>query len=749
MKKKRCTRIAKTLTALCIASALVTESAAMPLFSATSKETINWQNAYQNTDASNMASFIDRLDNISLNYEDYLNSSVMFQLPEGVGADEEISVIITIDNINLMDAYEGTDKTMSFADYVANSDEAASIKKEILDRKQEILDNLDEKGINYTLGEDYNTVLSGFEILIKAGDFKTTCMSLGKGTSVIVGEEYEVAETELVENKVNVFDTGIFDSAGSGYDGSGMVVAVLDTGLDSAHTAFSVDNFTSKTLGLTYDDVAALIDDTTASTLVDGLSVDDVYVNEKVPFGFDYADNDPDVYSTHNNHGTHVSGVIVGKDDTITGVAPNAQLVSMKIFSDVVDTARTSWILAALEDCVVLDVDVINMSLGTACGFSRESDEEILNGVYDKIRESGISMIVAASNSFSSAYGSEKNGNLPLTSNPDTGTVGSPSTYAGVMSVASISGVETPYLLYGDRIVYFLESTNSAAEENHFVDTLLGKKDSVEIEYVVIPGVGRTADYTGMDVKGKVVLVRRGSNTFEEKAIIAQEQGAAGIIIYNNVSGEIKMNVGDATLAVCSISQDDGEVLAEKGSGKIKISKSQTSGPFISDFSSWGPTPDLLIKPEITAHGGSILSSVTGGSYERLSGTSMACPNLAGVVILLKQYVVENFPEIADDNVKVTEMVYKLMMSTADIALGKNGQPYAVRKQGAGLANLLNSINTTAYLTTYDKEGNAMDKTKLELGDDTAKKGVYKFKFTINNFGNKKLTYDLGAYVMT
>ena len=114
-----------------------------------------------------------------------------------------------------------------------------------------------------------------------------------------------------------------------------------------------------------------------------------------------------------------------------------------------------------------------------------------------------------------------------------------------------------------NKIIYFLESSNSASEENDFCETLLGDKESIEIEYVVVPGVGRTADYTGLDVNGKIALVRRGSNTFEEKALIAQQQGAAGIIIYNNVSGDIKMNVGDATLPVVSISQDDGEVLAK------------------------------------------------------------------------------------------------------------------------------------------------------------------------------------------
>ena len=692
---------------------------------------------------------IKKIDNIPLDYSKYFDSSVVFELPDTINDNDEISVIITTDNKAVIDVYQGSDTTMSLKEFASCSDYAKDAKEIVFNEKKKILSKLDEQNIKYKTGEEYSTVLSGFELVIKASDFENVCKSLDTGMNVIVGEEYNTCETELVENAVDVFDTGIFDSSDSGYDGSGMVVAVLDTGIDSNHTAFSTKNFTSKKLGLTYDDVAAVIDDTVASEQLDGLTVDDVYINEKIPYNFDYADVDSDAYSTHNNHGTHVSGVIVGNDDTIRGVAPNAQLVSMKIFSDVMDTARTAWILAALEDCIVLGVDVINMSIGTACGFSRESDEEAVDGIYDKLRDSGICMVVAASNSYNSAYGSEKNGNLGLTSNPDTGTVGSPSTYDGVMSVASIAGAETPYIEYDGKIIYFIETTNGAAEENNFYDALLGDKKSKKFEYVLIPGVGRSADYTGMNVKGKIALVRRGSNTFEEKAMIAQEQGAAGIIIYNNVSGDIKMNVGDAKLAVCSISQDDGEMLAAKGSGTLKISRKQTSGPFISDFSSWGPTPDLKIKPEITAHGGSILSSITGGSYDRLSGTSMACPNYAGVVVLLRQYVVENYPEIADDNQAVNTMVNCLLMSTADIALGKNGLPYSVRKQGAGLANLTNSIKSPAYITVKDSDGNVTDKAKIELGDDPNKTGEYTMKFTVNNTAKHAVSYDIGAYVMT
>ncbi len=692
---------------------------------------------------------IRKVDGVEVDWMQYLDQDKVFRLPDTIDPKEEISIIITVDETTLLDAYEAGDRTMSFREYALESEEAAQLCGNIQTRKDSILSRLEEQGIAFATGEEYSTVLSGFELLITAEDFASVCSVLGDGEEAIIGEVYQRAETELVENTVNVYSTGIFDSSNVPYDGTGMVVAVLDTGLDSNHTAFSLENFTSDNLGLTYEDVAAVVGQTKAAEQFAGLGVDDVYINEKVPFGFDYADNDPDVYSTHNNHGTHVSGVIVGKDDVITGVAPNAQLVSMKIFSDIMDTARSAWIMAALEDCVILGVDVINMSIGTSAGFSRESDEEALSGVYDRLRESGISMVVAASNSYSSAYGSEANGNLALTSNPDTGTVGSPSTYDGVLSVASISGTETPYLLYNGTIIYFDESNSGASEENDFCETLLGDQEKVEIEFVVIPGVGRSADYTGLDVTGKVALVRRGDNTFEEKAIIAQAQGAAGIIVYNNVSGEIKMNVGDATLASCSISQDDGQMLMESGGGVLTISREQTSGPFISDFSSWGPTPSLEIKPEITGHGGNILSSITGGGYDRLSGTSMACPNLAGVVVLLTQYVVENFPEIAEDRGAVSDMVYQLLMSTADIALNTNGLPYSVRKQGAGLANLYNATLTPAYITTLDRYGEEMDKPKLELGDDPQKLGVYEMTFSIHNIGQENLSYSMDAYVMT
>ena len=710
--------------------------------------------------------YITKIDkDLNTDYSQFFSNAITTELPEGIEDDEEISLIIQTEHKTLLDAYDASGSKLSFAEYCL-TDEAKSVVEDLEKEYKELIAALDDEDLDYTVGERYDTLFAGFEITVEAGSFKDVCYALGNDVDVIVGEVYEPAEAKVVTNNVNVYDTGIFNSQGSEFDGSGMVVAVLDTGCDYTHSVFSVDNFTSKNLGLTFEELSTLVDKTVASTFHGSLTTEDVYLNVKIPYAYDYADKDPDVMPLSNAHGTHVAGIIAGKDrddkegDCITGVAPNAQLAIMKVFSDFANGAKTSWMLAALEDCVNLGVDVINMSLGSDCGFSRDYDNEKVNEIYDSIRARGISLIVSAGNSYNATHGSEKNGNLGLTSNPDSATVGSPSTYRASLSIASIEGVHTHYIKFGDRIIYYTEASDRVSEEKNFVEDLLGEDGtSLEVEYVLVPGIGCEADYIGLDVSGKIALVARGNTTFEEKANTAEDMGALGVIIYNNVSGEIKMSVGDTKIAVCSISQDDGEVLAATKTGKIIISKKQSAGPFMSDFSSWGPSPNLEIKPEITAHGGSILSAIPGQGYERMSGTSMAAPNNSGVATLLRQYVTErffndkkdNFGNLtAEDQREVTAMVNRLMMSTADIVTNKNGLPYSVRKQGSGLVNLTDSTLTDAYILTYDRnDGSVMDKSKIELGDDPDKTGIYTLNFSIENFGSSAVSYDISTHVMT
>ena len=329
--------------------------------------------------------------------------------------------------------------------------------------------------------------------------------------------------------------------------------------------------------------------------------------------------------------------------------------------------------------------------------------------------------------------------------NPDSGTVGSPSTYAASLSVASISGTKSRYLLGNDeQVIFFNESNSITGDPNDFVKELgITEGMSKEYDYVTVPGSGLRVSYANIDVKGKIALVRRGDNSFEDKALIAKNAGAIACIIYNNVDGEILMSMGKSEhIPTISISKDAGTILAQRDEGKIKIDFGFQAGPFMSDFSSWGPTPNLEMKPEITAHGGNIKSAIPGGGYDELSGTSMASPNMCGIVVLIRQYLKEKFPDFSAKEISV--LTNQLLMSTASIILNEEGTPYSPRKQGAGLASLFNVVNTKAYITV-----DGIDRTKLELKDDPDRNGVYTMEFNVVNLSGTAVSYNLSHVGMT
>ena len=432
--------------------------------------------------------------------------------------------------------------------------------------------------------------------------------------------------------------------------------------------------------------------------------------------------------------------------------------------------------MGALEDCVVLGVDVINMSLGTTAGFTStdDGDEEgtIFNKIYNDIQNSGISLICAASNDYSAGFGSVYGTNLA--SNPDSATVGSPSTYYAALSVASVSGQKSEYMLDAKgNAIYFENSSDGNSVAYDFIDLMLGNLgnnsetgqpyDEFDFTYVAV-GTGQATDYIGMSslVRGNIVLIQRGGNTFQQKVELARANGARGVIVYNNVSGTIRMSLGDVApekfVPAVSITMDAGKLLKAnadyRGVGKIKISRNLSAGPFMSPFSSWGPTPDLKIKPEITAHGGEITSTVPGGFAEQ-SGTSMASPNMAGLTALVRNYV-KKLPMTADYTPsQITQLTNQLIMSTATTAYDVENLAYSPRKQGAGLANLDNIVSTGAYIFTdeasdgeyyyAEKDG----RPKMELGDDKEKKGVYTFSFNVRNFGDGDLNFTPKVLFMT
>lgn len=681
--------------------------------------------------------------------EKYFNSNYVSTI-SGLQSEDKVHLIITMEKESLSDLYENSkkDEYDSLTDF-ASSEEGIKYSNSLISEQKSLIKRLQDQHLIEGVTHQYTTLLNGFGVETTYGTV-TNIEKTKNVYDVSVSEAYALPQTvsgnkqDVTTNVVDVYDTGIFNSSDVPFDGSNTVVAILDSGFDTHHSVFQ--NIPAEDTQLfKRSDIEKVIDESVAAQLTPGLKASDVYINGKIPFAYDYADHDPVVDPLSSEHGTHVGGIIAGKDDTITGVATNAQLVLMKVFSDFKEGANTDDILAGLEDSVLLGVDAINMSLGTSCGFTRPTDEDYLNKVYDSIEKAGISLVVAASNSYSAGFNTA-GGNTNKVTTPDAGTVGSPSTYEGALSVASISGVKSNYIVSDEGYVfYYIESNNSTGVAYNFADMLdLPQTGSKTIEYVTVPGAGLNINYSTIDVKGKIALVRRGTNSFEDKARIAAEHGAIGAILYNNVSGEISMSAGNnLAIPFCSISQDDGEVLAKKSSGSLTFSREQQAGPFMSNFSSWGPTPDLKLKPEITAHGGNILSAIPGNKYNTLSGTSMASPNMCGAIVLIRQYVKQKFPEFKPTEVNALSM--QLLMSTATIALDQYGNPYSPRKQGAGLASLKEATTTQGYITV-----DGTDRSKLEIGDDPNETGVYKLKYNIVNMSSTdSLSYKISNETMT
>ena len=206
--------------------------------------------------------------------------------------------------------------------------------------------------------------------------------------------------------------------------GEGKVVAIIDTGVEMNHPAFS---------GALHGTPA--IDSSKGAALARQVGKSGTYVSEKFPFAYDYADGDNDA-SPAGSHGTHVAGITAANGSQITGIAPDAQIIVGKVARSrggIPDSA----LLAALDDMTVIKPDVVNLSLGRTAGMDSAADT-LFAGVYEKLQEKGITLDVAGGNEFQAGYGNKSGKNLPYASDPDSSTLGEPGSFAPVVTVASI-----------------------------------------------------------------------------------------------------------------------------------------------------------------------------------------------------------------------------------------------------------------------------------------------------------------------
>ena len=603
-----------------------------------------------------------------------------------------------------------------------------------------------------------------------------------------------------------------------GYYGAGSRIAVIDTGTDTDHQSFNAAAFdyavaedaakAGKTVA-DYDlldaaEIAEKLPQLNISGKNDKWSVSadeasQLYLNSKLAFTYNYIDKSFDV--THDGdsqgeHGSHVAGIatanryIANGDGTFSdaldaahtqGVAPDAQLITMKVFGKG-GGAYDSDYMAAIEDAIVLGADAINLSLGSGNPGMSSSGDEVYETILDNLTKSDT--VVSISSGNSSYWAENANNGTGYLYGDDVNfqTDGNPGSFTNALTVASVDNVGSTgnYLAFGENKVFFSETSGYS---NPTITTLDKSADGSGTEYDFVLFENTGVDGSGNSLltgyadvlKGKVVMVYRGTSSFYEKHDAVGAVGGAACIVVNNQPGVINMDLSSSTAEIpcVSITQADGAavkaaataVKAEDGTvlyytGKVTVSNKigsavQESDHYtMSSFSSWGVPGSLELKPEITAPGGNIYSvngAVKGGTaYENMSGTSMAAPQVAGMAALVAQYIREN-GLAAKTGLTARALSQSLLMSTATPVTDEYGLYNSVLQQGAGLANVADAIHADSYiLMDANANAGAKDgKVKVELGDDPARTGSYETGFTLYNLTDKAAGYNLSADIFT
>ena len=620
--------------------------------------------------------------------------------------------------------------------------------------REKALKEIKEKGVNYEKLFEYDTLLNGFALETTYEDAKKI-QAMNFVDSVELSVAYKKPETitnevETKKEEVNDFSKAL-DSYNliniqplwdKGFRGQGRVIAVLDSGLDPNHPVLRLtDNSQSKYK--TKEDAEKAMKEA-------GIDYGKWY-SDKLPFAFNYNDWNNDIkQSGFKSHGMHVAGTAVGNPkeksgtgDYITGVAPEAQLIFMRVFSESKNAGTESYIYTkAIEDAIKLGADTINLSLGSPAGSVMEVGDGLISAL-EVAKKAGVNIVAAAGNN---AYFSKGGFDYitPRAVNPDYGTVGRPSVSDDAISVANISNS-----VLNREIATVAQLLGSVAFNNGNVPIFTYSKlfENKDYDYVYV-GVGKEENYEGKDLTGKIALVQRGENSFEDKVKIAKKHGAAGVIAYFNDGDTIYnvvLNGQDKDFPVVTTYYNFGNELAQHEgeykinfNGKWEKKPNENVGKF-DESSSWGLTVDGYLKPDVTAPGGDIISSYNDGRYGLDSGTSMASPHVAGATALIKQALAERFPSKTAEELQ--KLVKHLLMSTASININKdNGVYISPRQQGAGLIDAYKAAYGDIYVTGTNDYGS------VSLGNVGDK---FEVKLLVHNISDKPKTLKYKSTLIT
>ena len=630
----------------------------------------------------------------------------------------------------------------------SSSAEIEQASKEVIANQASIKEKV--KAItNQAIGKSYGYVVNGFATKAKVKDIQKL-RNIPGVKSVTLAKVY-YANDSSADDMANV--STVWNNYK--YKGEGTVVSIIDTGIDPNH----------KDLRLSDDSKAKLTKDkVNAFTKETGYGR---YFTDKVPYGHNYSDNNDNITDDNpsEQHGMHVAGIVAANGtaansvNSVVGVAPEAQLLAMKAFSNSDSSASTdsTSIIGAIDDSAKLGADVLNMSLGSVSGQQNEDDPEV--AAVERATKKGTAAVISAGNSGTS--NSETEGvNKAYYGNPDMETLGSPGTARSATTVASaentkattdgvtITSADGKTTIVNPEATQLSEGTDRAFFNDKKFYVVKDKNGKL--------GTGAAKQYTSA-VKGKIAIVKRGDLTFTDKQKYAQEAGAAGLIIVNNKPGDMTGMQLTAGFPTAGLSASAGEELVKYVEAHpdeaLKVSivvqalnNSARQTDLMSDFTSYGPASNLAFKPDISAPGGHIWSTQNNNGYTNMSGTSMASPFIAGTQALVSQTMNDKNGAFYTTYQKMspeerTAFIKTLEMNTASIQpdISHDNVIVSPRRQGAGFINAQATIQALAKNPSTVVSSDGYPGVELK----SFKNRNLKFQVKFTNRTNKPLTYKL------
>ena len=651
--------------------------------------------------------------------------------------DEKVRVIVELEGTPAIES--ATKQGVMFKEL--SKSEQSELQTKVKDQQSDFLSSVNKKRVKFDVENSFTVVANGVSGEVKASDI-SKIESISTVSSVYIANEYKRPEV-----KPDMVSSGDIVKAEEtwvrGYNGTGTVVGIIDTGIDPSH----------KDMVLTDNDKAKL-KKTDVEAAISKNKLPGKYHTLKVPYGYNYYDKNQEILDLGPDasmHGMHVGGTVGsnGSKDNggIKGIAPETQLLALKVFGN--DAAMPStWgdiYIKAIDDAILLGADVLNMSLGSTAGFQNPEDPE--QKAIERAVNNGVLMAISAGNSaqFSNGFAD------PLAINPDIGLVGSPSVSRDSISVASLENTH----VFVDKFEFTIGgATYSAGYKTQSSPLPLEVFNTTEKDVVYV-GNGHPDQYQGKDVAGKIVFaVRTGASpNYGEIQKQAETAGAIGVIVRGTAAhGDfVSMALNNPTIPLVSLRVSDGTMFEEKikaagDVGKVKFTgemiqlENGTAGQ-LSTFTSWGVTPNLDFKPEITAPGGKIYSTLNDDKYGVMSGTSMAAPHVAGGSALVLEYVEKTFPSLTGKD-KV-QRAKTLLMNTSETIKDPLGTTYySPRRQGAGVMKLNSAVTSPVYVVA--KGTNEGKVTLKEISKDK-----FSFTLTATNFSEKDASYTIDTTVLS